>query len=101
MKAINSRVKTLWLASGQSEKDGSDLMFKAFDPQNPAIRLADLRTESGRSTQKGYQHLFSGAMMAIRNPKAHDNLEISRERAFQFLVLASLLMEKLDEAGPA
>ncbi len=43
-------------------------------------------------------YIFAGAMTGIRNPKAHDNLTISIERATHFIFLASLLMYKLDEA---
>ena len=42
--------------------------------------------------------IFAGAMQGIRNPKAHENLSISREDAVKRLVLASLLMDKIDEA---
>lgn len=98
MKVLNVRVKQKWIASGKEEKDGKTLMCAAFSANNPTVRLADLSTESGRNIQEGYMHLFAGAMQGIRNPKAHDNLTISKERSLQFLVLASLLMSKLDEA---
>ncbi len=101
LKAVNARVKRLWLATGQAEKDGKTLMLAAFSPSAPAIRLDDLSTESGRSVQEGYMHLFAGAIQGIRNPKAHDNVTITPERAWHFLVVASLLMSKLDEAGAA
>ena len=44
-------------------------------------------------------HLFAGAIQATRNPKAHEIISITPERALHFLLLASLLMSKLDEAG--
>lgn len=100
LKAVNARVKEAWLAAGNSEKDGTKLMFSAFDPQNPAIRLADLSTQTGRDIQDGYKHIFAGAMLGIRNPKAHDIVVIDQDRAIHFLFVASLLMHKLDEAGP-
>lgn len=99
MKAVNQRVKEKWVAAGKPEKDGADLMFAALDLANPVFRLADSTTQSGKSMQEGYKHLFAGAMMAIRNPKAHDNITISEIRCRQFVMFASLLMEKLDEAS--
>lgn len=42
--------------------------------------------------------IFAGAIQGIRNPKAHENTHISREDAIKRLILASLLMEKVDEA---
>ena len=73
-------------------------MHQAFSPKKPVIILDDLSTETGRNTQQGYMEIFAGAMMGIRNPKAHANITISPERGLQFLVLASLLMSKLDES---
>lgn len=98
-KEIDLRVKRAWVASGQSELDGSALMFRAFATQNPLIKVGDHQSQSGKSMQEGYMHLFAGAIMGIRNPKAHDNLTITERRGLQFLVFASLLMEKLDKAG--
>ena len=43
--------------------------------------------------------IFAGAMTGIRNPKAHMNIEIGRERAIHFLFLASLLMDTYDMAN--
>jgi hypothetical protein len=41
--------------------------------------------------------IFSGAMIGIRNPKAHGNIHITEKRAKHFIYLASLLMYKIDE----
>lgn len=41
--------------------------------------------------------MFAGAMAALRNPKAHENIELSRKECKQRLVYASMLMDKLDE----
>jgi uncharacterized protein (TIGR02391 family) len=97
-KEVNTRVKGIVKNKIGEELDGANLMFKAFPSRNPLIILGDLSTETGRNIQEGYLHIFAGAMLGIRNPKAHDNITISRERAIHFIVLASLLMYKLDEA---
>ena len=55
-------------------------------------------TESGRNVQKGYMEMFAGAMIGIRNPKAHSNQRITREDAVRKLHFASLLMYKVDQA---
>ena len=98
-KEINVVVKRVWLAAGKPEKDGSDLMFSAFAHTAPVVRLVSGSTLTDTSMQQGYMHLFAGAMLAIRNPKAHENVEIERDRGILFLAFASLLMGKLDEAG--
>jgi len=43
--------------------------------------------------------LFKGAMLAIRNPKAHDHVQLEKEKAIHFLFLANLLLMRLKEAG--
>ncbi|MFN2397804.1 MAG: TIGR02391 family protein [Gemmatimonadaceae bacterium] len=98
-KAVNMRGKTIWKAAGRPEKDGKALMLSAFSVNQPTIRLDDLSTESGKNIQEGYMHIYAGAIQAIRNPKAHEIISITPERALHFLVLASLLMFKLDEAA--
>jgi uncharacterized protein (TIGR02391 family) len=99
MKAVNVRVREFVRATTEQELDGADLMNHAFSPKSPLIRLADLANESGRNEQQGYMLIFAGAMQAIRNPKAHELFTIEERRAVHHLYLASLLMQKLDEAG--
>ena len=40
--------------------------------------------------------MFAGAMIGIRNPKAHNNQTISKADAIRNLHFASMLMYKLD-----
>lgn len=96
-KELNSVVKELYIKSGGEELDGVPLMRKAFTPSRPVIPLDDLTNEMGRNIQQGYMDLFAGSMSGIRNPKAHNNLRITAERATHHLMLASLLFFKLDE----
>lgn len=96
-KEVNNIVKALVKKETGQEFDGADLMNRAFSLQTPIIRLDDLNTQTGKDVQKGYMQIFSGAMIGIRNPKAHDNITIDERRAIHFLFLASLLMYKIDE----
>lgn len=98
LKEINKRVKEITKNKTGEELDGAKLMYRAFSERNPVVVLEDLSSETGRNIQKGYMQIFAGAMMGIRNPKAHENITISRERATHFIFLASLLIHKLDEA---
>ncbi len=97
-KEINKLVKEIMKNKTGEELDGASLMYKAFSEKNHIIVLDDLSTETGRNIQNGYMQIFAGAMTGIRNPKAHENITISKERAIHFIFLASLLMYKLDEA---
>jgi uncharacterized protein (TIGR02391 family) len=97
-KAVNERVKKVVLAKTGQEYDGADLMGRAFSLKKPILLLGDLSTVTGQNMQVGYLQIFAGSMTGIRNPKAHENIEIDAARAIHFLFLASLLMAKLDEA---
>jgi uncharacterized protein (TIGR02391 family) len=96
LKALNNEVRTLARARGAPDMDGARLMHAAFSPKAPIIVLADLGTESGRDMQQGYMEMFAGVMSAIRNPKAHDNVTISPERALHLLFVVSTLWFTLD-----
>lgn len=97
-KETNARVKKIVIGKTGKELDGASLMTTAFSVNKPIISLDDLSSKSGQDIQQGYMQIFAGAMTGIRNPKAHDNITISKERAIHFIFLASLLMCKLDEA---
>lgn len=97
LKHVNEIVKTRYRALSGKELDGPKLMQRVFSVDQPVLLFGDIHTDTGRSMQLGYMQLFAGAMSAIRNPKAHSNIEISPERAMHFLVLASLLRTKIDE----
>lgn len=97
LKEVNSCVKDIVKRKTGKELDGAQLMHTAFSPVNPIIVLDDLSTESGKNIQQGYMEIFAGAMIGIRNPKAHDNIHITENRAIHFLYLSSLLMQKIDE----
>lgn len=97
LKEVNSVVKDIVRRKTGNELDGAGLMRAAFSLNNPIIVLDDLSTESGKNIQQGYMEIFAGAMIGIRNPKAHDNINISEIRAKHFIYLASLLMCKVDE----
>lgn len=96
-KEINTRVKKTYRDRTSIEKDGAKLMQAAFSVQNPIIKLGDTSTETGNNIQQGYMEMFTGAMIGIRNPQAHNNLLISKENAIRKLHYASMLMYKLDD----
>lgn len=96
-KEINTRVKKIYRDRTSVEKDGSKLMQAAFSIQNPIIRLGDTSTETGTNIQQGYMEMFVGAMIGIRNPQAHNNLLISKNKAIRKLHFASMLMYMIDD----
>jgi len=78
--------------------DGKQLMAQAFSETDPVIRLNQLRTQSDKNEQEGFKFLFMGAMVGIRNPKAHDNIvQTDPFRTLEYIGLASLLMKRAQE----
>jgi uncharacterized protein (TIGR02391 family) len=81
-------------------ESGFKLMMQALAVESPVIRLNPLGTSSERDEQKGFQFLFAGSVMAIRNPRGHEHSVVdSPDRCLDHLSLASLLLRRLDEAG--
>lgn len=101
-KEINSRLKKIYRKHYSSpqlkEPDGKNLIEYIFALEQNRLKFENISTESGENIQKGYIQIFSGAITAIRNPKAHENLTLTKDSAIKRLILASLLMDKIDDA---
>lgn len=97
---INARVKHLFasIRPGDKQPDGAAAMTTVFSNNNPLVEFCDRTDRTGEDTQQGYMNMLSGAMSALRNPKAHANIKISAEDAMRRLMFASMLMYKIDEA---
>lgn len=97
---INDRVKKLFqkIRPGEKVPDGDAAMKTVFSANSPLIKFCDCDTDSGANIQKGFMEMLAGAMSALRNPKAHANIEIEKDDAMQRLIFASMLMYKIDEA---
>jgi uncharacterized protein (TIGR02391 family) len=81
-----------------SNLDGKTLMAQVFSETSPMIRLNQLKTPSDKDEQEGFKFLFMGAVVGIRNPKAHDNVkQVDPYRTLEYLALASLLVKRVDE----
>jgi uncharacterized protein (TIGR02391 family) len=83
-------------------QDGDELIGRVFSLGNPLLILSELDTESGQNDQKGFMQIFKGAYQGIRNPKAHSlTHDLTPEKAVQYLVFASLLARRIEEAKRA
>ena len=97
---INARVKKLYqtlCSDDTNPPDGQALMNKVFADKEPIIETADRSTQTGRDIHMGTRFLFAGAMAALRNPKAHENIELEKKDCMRRLIFASMLMFKMDE----
>lgn len=78
---------------------GTPLMEAAFSPSNPLMHWTDRKTTSQLDEQKGYQRLYSGAMLGIRNPVTHEfNWVEDPDLALELLVFAQHLLRKAKAA---
>jgi len=79
--------------------DGDRLIGKAFSLRDPYLILNEIDTESGQNDQKGFMQIYKGSFQGIRNPKAHSlPHDLTQLKAAQYLVFASLLARRVDEA---
>lgn len=79
--------------------DGDKLVGTAFSIERARLILSEIKSESGKSDQKGFMQIFSGAYQGIRNPKAHSLAnDLDKAKAAQYLVFASLLARRVQEA---
>ena len=98
---INDRVKKLFMKvnpTATKVPDGQAAMNTVFSDNAPLVEFCDRSTETGSNIQRGYMQMLAGAMSALRNPKAHANITITKDDAMRHLMFASMLMYKIDEA---
>ena len=93
-KAVSNLVKE---KTGLS-LDDKDLMTRVFNEDNPIIKLNEGKTRSDRNEQEGFRFLFMGAIVGIRNPKAHETvIQTDPYKTLEYLAFASLLMRRVEE----
>lgn len=82
------------IKSGRQDLDGVQLIDHVFSPKNPILIVSNDMDE-----QLGFAWLFKGAVMGIRNPKAHKYVEqMDPQRALEWLAFASVLCRVLDDS---
>jgi uncharacterized protein (TIGR02391 family) len=89
--ALVDQVKSL---SGRYDLDGTALMNTVFSPKTPKLSISTNVDE-----QLGFMWLFAGAVMGIRNPKAHAvTPNPDKQTTLEWLGFASVLFRILDGA---
>ncbi len=82
--------------------DGDKLINQALSfsgDSRPIVQFNNFSDQSERDEQQGLYFMFKG-LVCIRNHKAHTNILINdRDRAYEYLALASLLLRLLDQAS--
>jgi uncharacterized protein (TIGR02391 family) len=89
--ALTEQVKSL---SGRYDLDGTGLMQTIFSPKAPKLSISTNFDE-----QMGFMWLFAGAVMGVRNPKAHAvTPHPDKQTTLEWLGFASVLFRVLDRA---
>lgn len=94
-KYIQSRVPKI-------RQNGTTLMDQVFSPNDPSLHWTQRLTKSEEDEQKGYQRLFSGSMLGIRNPTTHEFDWVDEpDVALELIVFAQHLIRKAKLAEAA
>jgi uncharacterized protein (TIGR02391 family) len=79
---------------------GEKRMMAAFSEVSPMISLTGLSSASEIDEQRGYRFLFAGAMVAIRNPRGHDDsFSDDPQTCLDHLGMISSLLRRLNKSG--
>jgi uncharacterized protein (TIGR02391 family) len=83
-----------------STQIGEKLMMSVFNEASPAMKLNAMSNPSEQDEQRGYRFIFSGAIVAIRNPGGHEiTLSDDPDVCLDHLAFASLLLRRLERSG--
>jgi uncharacterized protein (TIGR02391 family) len=82
--------------------DGADLVNATFSTTHPILAFGDLSDDSVRNQQVGFMEMLRGIAKAVRNPLTHTQGHPEEmQKAFEYLVLASLMCRRIDDASPS
>jgi uncharacterized protein (TIGR02391 family) len=96
MKALDKKVQKISKISGKS---GTSLMTQVFSEVSPILSWSSRETQSEKDEHNGYQRLFAGAMLGIRNPCTHEHQWVDDpETALECIVLCQHLLRKAKAA---
>jgi uncharacterized protein (TIGR02391 family) len=81
--------------------DGAALATQAFSLKKPILAFSDLSDETKRNEQVGFMEMLAAFAKGVRNPLAHTHGKLEEaQKAFEYLVLASLFCRRIDDASP-
>ncbi|HEX7760343.1 MAG TPA: TIGR02391 family protein [Caulobacteraceae bacterium] len=96
LKAVEKFVQEKVNNTGLS---GTKLMEVVFSPDAPRLFWSNRKTASEVDEQRGYQRLYAGAMLGIRNPVTHEfNWIDDGEVALELVLFAQHLLRKAKAA---
>ena len=95
-KVLDMLVK---MRSMRTDPSGTELMQLVFSPKSPILKFNEQQNDSEKSEQQGMMYLYAGAMLAIRNPRAHGLVQDHPENAVGYISFISLLAKALDRTN--
>lgn len=79
---------------------GTKAMRQAFNAKSPILYWSDRIKSSEKDEQEGYEHIYAGAMLGIRNPLTHEfNWVTDDKTALDLINLAQHLLRKAKESN--
>ena len=94
-KVVDGLVK---IRSGKDELSGTKLMQAVFSVENPILAFNTLQSETDKCEQQGMMFLYAGAMLGLRNPRAHEIVKDDPQKALELIAFLSFLAKSLDRA---
>jgi uncharacterized protein (TIGR02391 family) len=85
--------------SGRDDLGGTALMEHVFTQNEPVLSFNALVDQSDKDEQRGFMHMFQGAVLAFRNPRAHKLIQDLPGAALEAIVFISLLARKVEGAS--
>jgi len=84
----------------KNTKSGEKLMMEVFSETTPVLKLTPLSSQSEIDEQRGFKFLFSGGVVAIRNPRGHEVDQMDDvDTCLDHLAFVSLLIRRMEQAG--
>lgn len=99
-EAVKILEKEIKNKSKIKDKSGVSLVNHVFNKDNPIIKIVEGNESWQVDEREGFRFLFMGTFLGIKNPKSHDNPNLSDSaKALEYLSFLSLLMKRLDESS--
>jgi uncharacterized protein (TIGR02391 family) len=76
--------------------DGASLVGQSLGGDSPKLRVNKLQTETERNIQRGLEQILRGLYLAIRNPRAHEQFEDSKDTADAIVHFINYLLSILE-----
>jgi len=81
--------------------DGAALAQAAFSLNRPVLAFSDCSDQTKKDEQVGFMEMLGAFAKGVRNPLAHTHgKQEEAQKAFEYIVLASLLCRRIDDAAP-